>query len=200
MKRPLDSVPFSEEEEVFERTEARKSESSSRKVKPKVSAKAKVIQYLSRREHATEELRQKLSVAGYEEPDIQAALEWATKHSYQSDERFAVSLHRRRASTYGNRAIESELTQLGLKGVLQNLDSDPQSAEILPESERAYDWLQRRYASQLMALFTSEEGTSQSELFKLKAKAWQALTRRGFEIRNIDTAWRRLTVELNSDR
>lgn len=200
MKKLPDSVPFGLEAEEFEQTTTRTSEASPRKPKSRVSAKAKVIQYLSRREHATEELRQKLASAGYEGADIQAALEWAAQHSFQSDERFALSLHRRRASVYGDRAIESELSQLGLKGTLQNLGSDLQSEEILPESERAYEWLHRRYATQLSALYDSESGKNHPELFKLKAKAWQALTRRGFEIRNIDTAWRRLTVELNSDQ
>lgn len=168
--------------------------------KPRVSAKAKVIQYLSRREHATEELRQKLVGAGYDPEEITIALEWAKSHSFQCDERFAVSLHRRRAPTYGDRAIESELGQLGLKGVLQNLAEDTPSEEMLPESERAFLWAQRRYTSQLLAIYSAEEGIDKSELFKLKAKAWQALTRRGFEIRNIDAAWKRLTVELNSDQ
>lgn len=180
--------------------DSQQSDTPSKRPKPRVSAKAKVIQYLSRREHATEELRQKLLGAGYEATDIQAALDWAKNHSFQSDDRFAVSLHRRRAPTFGDRAIESELAQLGLKGTLQSLASDTPSEELLPESERAFSWMQRRYASQMRAIYTSEDGLDRSELFKLKAKAWQALTRRGFEIRNIDAAWRRLTVELNSEQ
>lgn len=200
MKRQLDPFLQDVDPEGAESKPGTRLQASPRRPKPRVSAKAKVIQYLSRREHATEELRQKLTATGYEAADIQSALDWAASHSFQSNDRFALSLHRRRASTYGDRAIEAELGQLGLKGTLKNLDADPQFNELLAESERAFDWMQRRYAAQLAAIYQAEEGLDSGELFKLKAKVWQALTRRGFEIRNIDTAWRRLTVELNSEQ
>ena len=167
--------------------------------KPKVSAKAKVVSYLSRREHSVFELEQKLKKSAYDEAEIAQAIEWAQLHQFQSNERFKLSLFRRRANTYGDKAIASELAQHGLRADLKiSLDAN-NDASIETEQERALQWLQRRYCGQLARLIHGDQFVSASspELLQLKSKAFKALAARGFESGNIERAWKRLLSELS---
>ncbi|MDX1668905.1 MAG: regulatory protein RecX [Limnobacter sp.] len=155
--------------------------------RPKPSAKAKAISYLARREHSRTELTHKLEKAGYEVDQIQEAIDWVTSHQFQSDERFTHSLARRRASTFGDRAINAELAQHGLSGA-STIDSS--TDESLPgEYERVLQWLSKRYRHKLPDLYEASE-LDQDALFKLKAKAYRALASRGFEFSHIDRAWK----------
>lgn len=171
-------------------------ESGSSPARPKRTAKAKVVDYLSRREHATLELQRKLQVAGYSEQDTAEAIQWAQQLKLQSDERFAQSLKRRRAPTLGDRAIRAELDAFGLKALSAPTSEDDFAAS---EEDRAFDWFRKHYLHKLQALESSDLEYKQ-HLFALKSKAFQALSRRGFEIRNIDRAWKRLVIELQSEQ
>ena len=134
------------------------------------SAKSKVVALLARREHSQTELRAKLLQRGYEPTEVEDAIEWATSHQFQSDERFKLSLFRRRAPTFGDRAIAAELGQHGLAGVksLSNDDSEPQI--LSTEEDRAFDWIKRRQFSSLESVLGVESAVDQAQLLVLKSK------------------------------
>lgn len=157
--------------------------------KPLTSAKSKAVALLARREHSQSELRTKLLQRGYEPHEVEEAIQWATSHQFQSDERFKLSLFRRRASTFGDRAISAELGQHGL--------GDLKSAE--QEEDRAYAWILRRQHSGLNRVFNEAVAADPDELFALKAKVFRGLSSRGFEFGNIDRAWRRILAEFKSN-
>lgn len=167
--------------------------------KPTVSAKSKAIALLARREHSQAELRAKLLQCGYEVDEVEGAVQWAINHQFQSDDRFKLSLFRRRASTFGDRAISAELGQHGL-GDIKSISTEEQSLDALAsEEERAYDWIMRRKFSELSAVFEEEPVLDQSRLLTLKAKVFKGLSSRGFEFGNIDHAWRRILSEFKSN-
>ena len=160
------------------------------------SAKSKVGSLLARREHSQHELKAKLIQRGYTDEEASNALRWAASHQFQSDERFALSLFRRRASTFGDRAIQAELGQHGMSN--SHLEAD-NTAEPICEIERAVAWVKRRKATALDALFANPESTDSGELLKIKSSVFRALSSRGFEFSHIDQAWRRILDEFNSN-
>lgn len=167
--------------------------------KPMVSAKSKAIALLARREHSQTELRTKLLQRGYEVEEVQEAVQWAIAHQFQSDDRFKLSLFRRRASTFGDRAISAELGQHGL-GDIKSIDTEEQSDDALAsEEDRAYEWIMRRKLSDLSAIFEEDDVINQSRLLAVKANIFKGLSSRGFEFGNIDRAWRRIIAEFKSN-
>ncbi len=163
------------------------------------SAKSKAVALLARREHSQSELRAKLLQRGYEPTEIEEAIEWATSHQFQSDERFKLSLFRRRAPTFGDRAIAAELGQHGLADV-KSLSNDHSEPQILStEEDRAFDWIKRRQFSSLESVLGVESAVDQAQLLVLKSKVYRALSARGFEFGNIERAWRRILAEFKSN-
>src|SRR5690349_12386 len=80
-----------------------------------VPARDRALGLLSRREHSTRELKQKLAQRGYEAGERDDAIDSLKRSDYQSDDRFAAVLIRRRAeSGYGPRHIEAELRSHGI--------------------------------------------------------------------------------------
>jgi regulatory protein len=70
---------------------------------------------LSRREHSRRDLERKLARRGVAKDDADAALERLERDHYQSDDRFADALVRRRAAAgYGPRHILAELATHGI--------------------------------------------------------------------------------------
>lgn len=175
------------------------------RAKPKkqpLSAKAKALAWLSRREHSQKELLQKLRRHGYPEEEVQDALVWVTSKQFQSDSRFGQSLVRRRSSNYGDKVIQAELSQHGVSDWLMQsagaLDFQADDDDLKPELERAYAWLQRRYSWSLEQVLAESDNKNQ-DLLNLKSKAMRALSARGFEFDNIHRAWKRLLLEFESD-
>ncbi|MCR2746386.1 regulatory protein RecX [Limnobacter parvus] len=167
--------------------------------KPLASAKSKAVALLARREHSQSELRAKLQQRGYEAEEVEQAIEWATSHQFQSDDRFKLSLFRRRASTFGDRAISAELGQHGL-GDLKSIEFDESRAEVFEsEEDRAYDWIKRRQLSALASVLDETGSAEPGQLMALKAKVFRGLSSRGFEFGNIDRAWRRILAEFKSN-
>lgn len=163
-----------------------------------LSAKAKVVSLLARREHSRKELTLKLAQKGYPDDDIREAIDWAVAHQFQSDDRFGRSLMRRRASNLGDRAIEAELSWHALQS--ENPQAAPHDDEApKPEGDRAFEWLERRYQGAVAAILGGEQTDKQQALHALKAKAMRALSARGFEFHNIQKAWKRLLFEFESD-
>ncbi len=149
--------------------------------KPKQSAKKYALWLLGRREWSEKELRQRLAVKGYEESEISECLEFCQQHGFQSDERFAASRIRSRASTRGNRRLTQELSQKGVEpGLAATL-----LAQAGGEEERA------------CAAARKFEGKPWS--VELKAKVWRFLAARGFSSQAIKAALGALQSAATSD-
>ena len=86
--------------------------------KPKADARSvydKALGLLARREHSARELKTKLAARGHKVDETAPAIEQLKERRYQSDDRFAVSLARRRAAQgYGPRRIQAELKSHGM--------------------------------------------------------------------------------------
>lgn len=86
--------------------------------KPKGDARSvydKALGLLARREHSARELETKLTTRGHDAGEATAAIHRLKDRDFQSDQRFAESLARRRiAQGYGPRRIEAELISHGL--------------------------------------------------------------------------------------
>lgn len=79
---------------------------------PTLSSKEAAIQLLSRRDHGQYELHQKLALKGYEEADIEAAINFCLEHHYLDDLRYAKSQIRQHVyKGHGERRIRQELAQ-----------------------------------------------------------------------------------------
>jgi regulatory protein len=90
----------------------------------------KALGLLARREHSTRELKTKLAQRGHDKNEAIEAVDRLKDQQYQSDDRFAASLARRRAAQgYGPRRIGAELRSHGLndaaiRAVIVDLDLD----------------------------------------------------------------------------
>ena len=90
----------------------------------------KALGLLARREHSERELKTKLAVRGHAAGEAAVAIDRLREQEYQSDDRFAVSLARRRAAQgYGPRRIQAELKSHGLgdavvRAVVAGVDID----------------------------------------------------------------------------
>lgn len=129
---------------------------------PQQSAKSYALWLLARREWSAKELRQRLKLKGYEEPDIEACMGLLEQYGLQSDSRFAHSRVRSKAPQLGNRRLRQDLAAKGI------------SADLVAESlEEAGDELERARAA--ARRFEGKEWTPE-----LQAKAWRFLMARGF--------------------
>lgn len=88
-----------------------------KRVRPGLSLKARAVGYLSRREHARNELARKLQAYSEDPEEINAVLDALEKEGWLSTERFALSLVNRRASKQGAARIVQELRQHGVDDV-----------------------------------------------------------------------------------
>ena len=95
------------------------------------SVREAAMDYLSRREHTTHELAQKLLNKEYEAEEVHAALEQLTAEGLLSDERFveAFVFHRMQRGS-GPFKIQAELRQKGV--------SDAMIAQFLDERDSAW--------------------------------------------------------------
>ncbi len=106
------------------------------------SLKMRAVGYLSRREHAREELARKLAPHAEDLAEVDAVLDALEKEGWLSTERFAQSLVHRRASRQGAARIVQELRQHGV--------DDTQVAELreqlrATEYDRALDVWKKRF-------------------------------------------------------
>jgi regulatory protein len=101
------------------------------KKQPVTSLKSKALRMLATREHSRAELKRKLSAKAEEGDDVEAVLERMAETGLQSDERFAESYIRSRASRLGASRLQYELVK---RGVTQEV-ADSALSEVLEESE-----------------------------------------------------------------
>lgn len=116
-----------------------------------LSLKARALKFLALRDLSTQELKRKLlplaAEQGKDEAEVDALVAELQARGFQSDERFAQSLARRR-SKYGNARLAQELKTHGLdRGtLLQTLETAKES-----ELERAHEAWQKKFGGQLPA-------------------------------------------------
>jgi regulatory protein len=110
--------------------------------KPRGSAKDRALLLLSVRWRSRQELRRRLRTAGFEEDEVERALEDLEQVGLVEDRRFADELVRDQAARQlsGNRAIRSNLLQ---KGVAREI-VDAALEEAGGEEERARELAVRR--------------------------------------------------------
>jgi regulatory protein len=99
--------------------------------------RATAMNLLARREHSTQELRDKLLARGFEDDEITPALQTLSREGLLSDERFTESfIHSRVERGTGPLKIRAELRQRGV--------ADEVIANWLDERDQA--WLERAEA------------------------------------------------------
>ena len=123
---------------------ARTSEDKPRTPPKGPSLKMRAVGYLSRREHARNELARKLAPHAEDPDEVERVLDALEKEGWLSTERFAQSLVHRRASRQGAARIVQELRQHGV--------DDAQVSELreqlrATEYERALEVWQKRFGA-----------------------------------------------------
>jgi regulatory protein len=127
----------------------------------------KALGLLARREHSERELKTKLAQRGHAKDEAAVAVDRLKDQTYQSDQRFAGSLARKRAGQgYGPRRIQAELkshalADAGIREALTTVDTD--------WTKLAAEQLRRRYGGRAPADAAE------------RAKRAQFLLRRGFD-------------------
>lgn len=144
------------------------------KAQPKAHVRA--LRWLTRRDYSALELRTRLEAEGYSNTEIEEALDWLQSGHWQSDERFAGSLARRRSGAFGSRLIRAELQH---HQVDDQSIADALAALERSDVDRAVDWLEKRSRGHTL---TPEN----------QAKWYRALLARGFRSDDIRIAFRRL--------
>ncbi|PLK50889.1 recombination regulator RecX [Uliginosibacterium sp. TH139] len=82
--------------------------------KPAASLSSTALRLLATREHSRLELRRKLAARAGADDDVEAVLDRMAETGLQSDERFAESFVRSRASRFGAARIRRELDDRGV--------------------------------------------------------------------------------------
>ncbi|GAA0720189.1 regulatory protein RecX [Dokdonella soli] len=127
----------------------------------------KALGLLARRDHSTRELKTKLAVRGHAAGEASEAIDRLKEQEYQSDDRFAASLARRRAGQgYGPRRIAAELKSHGL--------ADPAIREAIAAVD--IDW-QAMASAQLRRRHGAAAPADHDE----RARRADFLLRRGFD-------------------
>ncbi|NQZ83081.1 MAG: regulatory protein RecX [Colwellia sp.] len=98
------------------------------------------VDLLSRREHSSKEIYQKLALRGYEQIDVAPVIDYLLEKNYLSHERFAESVFRNRVSRgYGWRYIKNELNQKGIDSIQISELNNNQEIDWYIQVELAYN-------------------------------------------------------------
>jgi regulatory protein len=109
------------------------------------SLKSKALRLLAMREHSRVELKRKLEAKAEEGDDVEAVLDRMAETGLQSDERFAESYIRARATRLGTSRLQYELIK---RGVTQEIASTALGEVLeLDEYTRARDVWQRKFGA-----------------------------------------------------
>ncbi|PSW18636.1 recombination regulator RecX [Photobacterium sanctipauli] len=139
--------------------------------RPKKSAKAAAVAYLSRRDHAEKELQQKLVARGYDEQEAQEAVAFCQDYNWIDDARYAErTLSNGIAKGWGLLRIRQELAYKGIHEAIVQ--------QLLEEDE--FDWFGHAKAVALRKFGATEIDTP-----KEKARRFRFLQSRGFELEEI---------------
>jgi regulatory protein len=130
------------------------------------SVRATAMNLLARREHSTQELRDKLLTRGFEDDEIVPALQTLSREGLLSDERFTESfIHSRMERGSGPVKIHAELRQRGV--------ADEIITDWLDERDRV--WLERAESVRCKKF-----GSALPVDYKEKARQARFLQYRGF--------------------
>ena len=138
------------------------------------------MSYIARREYSRMELSGKLLQAGYPEDEVEQAIALLADRNWQSDDRFAEHLARRRSGSYGKRLI---IAELGLHHISNNAATDA-IAQLESESDRALKWITKRAGY-------FDPSTDQTTQREQQAKLFKGLLARGFSSDDIKAALKR---------
>ncbi|MCW8330613.1 recombination regulator RecX [Photobacterium sp. SDRW27] len=145
-----------------------------RKQAPKLSAKQAAVGYLSRRDHAEKELRQKLIMRGYSEPDVSEAIAFCQDYNWLDDARYAVMIMKNGiAKGWGWLRIEQEMH---IKGIHHAIVSQTADECEIDWYELACEVAQRKF------------GASEMDTPKEKARRFRFMQSRGFDFDQIKSA------------
>lgn len=144
------------------------------------AAHVRALRWLTRREYSLLELRSRLEAEGYTSAEIQEAVEWLSEGQWQSDERFAGSLARRRSGAFGSRLIRAELQRHHIEepAIATAIESLAQS-----DADRAFAWLEKRSRGHALTV-------------ENRARWYRALMARGFRPDDIHASLKRLSEHL----
>lgn len=121
----------------------RKNPSSRSKRREPPSAKARAVEFLTRREHGARELKRKLVAKGVDTEEAHQAVDALAAEGWQSDLRYAQAVTRSRAGQgYGPRRIAYEL---GQAGVDESVIAEAMATEACDWLSIAQAWYQRKY-------------------------------------------------------
>ncbi len=138
------------------------------------TALQKAVSYLARREHSQSELRWKLSSKGYDEIEVEEALERLIEQGLQSDERFAEAFVQARYQRgHGPYKISMELNQ---KGVDESTAEQALNLKKFDWFELAQSVYEKKYRGKVFSDY------------KEKAKRSRFMQSRGFSSEQISYA------------
>ncbi|OAN12604.1 RecX family transcriptional regulator [Photobacterium jeanii] len=150
-------------------------ESTPRKKRPLPPVKEAAVAYLSRRDHAEKELRQKLKRRGYSHGDIEQAIDFCQDYKWLDDVRYAgTTIRNGIAKGWGELRIRQEME---LKGVNSQVIEQVMAVHEIDWFEHARAVAQRKY------------GETPMETQKEKAKRFRFMQSRGFDFEQIAYAF-----------
>lgn len=145
-----------------------------KKQAPKQSAKEAAVGYLSRRDHAEKELRQKLKGRGYSEQGVAEAIAYCCDYNWLDDARYAAMMMRNGvAKGWGALRIRQEMK---MKGVHDTIISQVMEECETDWYEHARDVARRKF------------GQSKMDTPKEKARRFRFMQYRGFDFEQINYA------------
>ena len=134
----------------------------------KRSAIEVAVSLLARREHSVLEIQRKLQQRGFEDMDIDDAIEKLQANNLLSEERFTESyINMRKHKGYGPLRIEQELKERGVSADLAN--------EFLDKNNQEWRLIMKQQ-------YSKKYGTSLAKEYAEKAKRAKYLQTRGFPL------------------
>ncbi|MGR5066550.1 regulatory protein RecX [Photobacterium sp. DNB22_13_2] len=142
--------------------------------KPAQSAKQSAVRYLSRRDHAEQELRHKLLARGYEQSEVDEAVACCQDYNWLDDARFAERL-------LGNGIAKG----WGLLRIRQEMEFKGIHEEIIRQlfEDDEFDWFEHARGVALRKF-----GDSPMDTDKEKARRLRFMQSRGFDLELVNYA------------
>ncbi|MBY5947463.1 recombination regulator RecX [Photobacterium rosenbergii] len=142
--------------------------------KPTQSAKQAAVRYLSRRDHAEQELQQKLLARGFEQEEVDEAVALCLDYNWLDDARFAERLlNNGIAKGWGLLRIRQEMAH---KGIHEEVVS-----QLFEDDE--FDWFEHA-----LEVARRKYGDSPMDTDKEKARRLRFMQSRGFDFEQVKYA------------
>lgn len=154
-----------------------------------VSIREACFRYLSRRDHTSFELKQKVGKKGYRESDIVHVIQYLAKEGYLNDEKFASKFTQEK----------SELNQWGPKKIRAHLFKKGIDRKIIDKIvANKTDHLQQQQICVDLVLKRKRHFLRENDNFKRKQKIYRYLAGRGFTGSVIKKSLPRIIEKLNA--